>query len=52
MSKYNTKGYYDDPEEDDEDYYSPTDWDKGPFESDEDYEDRIQDQEDYLDSFN
>lgn len=31
-----------------EDPYSPTSWDKDPYESDEDYQDRIQDQEDWL----
>lgn len=33
------------------DYYSPTDWDREPGESDEDYEERVQDLEDYLESF-
>lgn len=37
---------------DDEDYYSPTDWDREAGESEEDYEERIQDLEDYLDSLN
>lgn len=36
----------------DEDYYSPTDWEKDPFETDEEYEERIQDQEDLLEYFN
>lgn len=34
------------------DYYSPTSWDRDPFESDDDYQERIQDQEDLLDYFN
>lgn len=34
---------------DEEDYYSPTSWDRNPYETDEDYEERMQDQEDYLD---
>ena len=33
------------------DYYSPTDWEREPRESDEDYKERIQDLEDYLESF-
>ena len=37
--------------EDEEDYYSPTSWDKDPFETQEEYEERIQDQEDLLDYF-
>ena len=35
----------------DDDFYSPTSWDKDPFETDEDYQDRIQDQEDLLEYF-
>ncbi len=31
--------------------YSPTSWDQLPGESDEDYADRVQDQEDWLESF-
>ena len=34
-----------------DDYYSPTDWEREPGESDEDYADRLQDLEDYMDSF-
>ena len=34
------------------DYYSPTDWGKDPRETDEDYEERIQDQEDLMDYYN
>lgn len=41
----------DEVEEYDDDFYSPTSWDRHPGESDEDYYDRIQDQEDYLESF-
>ena len=40
-----------DEEEYDDDYYSPTDWDRDPDEFDEDYEDRTQDLEDYLEYF-
>lgn len=36
----------------DEDFYSPTSWDKDPFETDEEYEERIQNQEDLLEYFN
>ena len=49
---------YDDPESDlesedeEEDYYSPTDWDREPDERDEDYAERIQDLEDFLDYYN
>lgn len=50
MNRYNTKGYDDDSEED-FDGYSQTSWEKDPFESNEDYADRIQDLEDYLESF-
>ena len=35
----------------DEDFCSPTSWDKDPFETDEEYEERIQDQEDLLEYF-
>ena len=41
----NDDKYEDDP-------YSPTSWDRHGDETDEDYEDRIQDQEDFLDYFN
>lgn len=41
---------YDDEEYED-DFYSPTSWDRLPGETDEQYADRIQDQEDYLESF-
>ena len=38
-------------DEDEEDFFSPTSWDKDPFESDEEYLlERIQDQEDWLES--
>ena len=37
------------PEEDD--IYSPTSWDKDPYETDEEYEDRIKDQEDLMEFF-
>lgn len=33
---------------DDDDMFSPTLWDKDPFETDEEYEERIQDQEDMM----
>lgn len=41
---------YEDEEEYD-DYYSPTDWERESGESDEDYADRLQELEDYMDSF-
>lgn len=41
-----------DDEWDDEESYSPTSWDRDPEESDDDYEDRMQDQEDMMDSWN
>ena len=37
-------------EEEDDEYYSPTDWSRDYGESDEDYEDRMQDLEDYAES--
>lgn len=37
--------------EDEEDYYSPTSWDREPDETDEEYQDRMQDQEDFLEHF-
>lgn len=43
-------GIYEDEEEVEEDFFSPTSWDKDPFESDEEYLERIQDQEDWLES--
>ena len=39
-------------ENEDEDYYSPTDWEREPGESDEDYQERLQDLEDMMDSWN
>ena len=54
FSSINRGREYDDDYEDDtdsEDYYSPTDWEKEPNESDEDYAERIQDLEDWLDNF-
>ena len=36
--------------DEEEDYYSPTDWEREPGESDEDYADRIQDLNDFLES--
>ncbi len=48
------KDEYDDIYEEDEeveDFYSPTSWDKDPYETDEEYLERIQDQEDWLESF-
>ncbi len=45
------KDYQNIDDEELEDYYSPTDWEREPGESDEDYEERIQDLEDFLESF-
>lgn len=45
------KKYHDEDEDDalEEDTgYSPLDWERDPFESDEDYKDRMQDMEDWL----
>ncbi|MDY5968124.1 MAG: hypothetical protein SPJ08_03880 [Sphaerochaetaceae bacterium] len=42
---------FEEPEEDEEDYYSPTSWDRDPDETDEEYQDRMQDQEDLLEYF-
>ena len=42
--------YSDDEQYDPEEEYSPTSWDKDPNESHEDYEERVQDLEDYLES--
>ena len=40
-----------DEEEEEEDFFSPTSWEKDPYESDEEYIERIQDQEDWLEYF-
>lgn len=40
-----------DEEEYEEDFYSPTSWEKDPFETDEEYQDRMQDQEDLLEYY-
>ena len=50
LIKKSRKGYYVD-EEDEEDY-SPTSWDRQSDESDEDYQERTDDQESYLDYLN
>ena len=43
---------YTPPEDDEEvDIYSPTGWERQVDESDEDYEERMDDQESYLESF-
>lgn len=34
--------------DEDDDYYSPTDWEQQPDESDTDYEERMEDQDSYL----
>ncbi len=44
--------YPENDDEQDDDYYSPTDWERQPDESDEDYEERMQDLEDLMDSWN
>lgn len=36
---------------DDDDMFSPTSWDKDLFETDEEYEERIQDQEDMMEYY-
>lgn len=36
---------------DDDDMFSPTSWYKDPFETDEEYEERIQDQEDMMEYY-
>ena len=36
---------------DDDDMFSPTSWDKDPFETDEEYEERIKDQEDMMEYY-
>ncbi|NPD82353.1 hypothetical protein HPS57_10275 [Prevotella sp. PINT] len=43
------KNYDDDEEEFDD--YTPTSWERQDDETDEDYEERTQDQEDWLESF-
>lgn len=43
--------YTEEENELDDDFYSPTSWDKDPFETDEEYEERIQDQEDLLEYY-
>lgn len=45
------KDYQNFDDEEYDDYYSPTDWNREPGESDEEYEERVQDLEDYLESF-
>lgn len=51
----NGKNFYrsksDDETDEDEDYYSPTSWERHPGESEEDYNDRIEDQEDFMDYY-
>lgn len=42
---------FEEPEEDEEEFYSPTSWDRDPDETDEEYQDRMQDQEDLLEYF-
>ena len=42
---------YEDGENEEEDNYSPTSWDPDPYETNEEYLERIQDQEDWLESF-
>lgn len=37
-------------EEEKEDFFSPTSWDKDPFETDEEYLDRLDDLNDYLEN--
>lgn len=43
---------WDDEWDDEEEGYSPTSWERDPDESDDDYYDRMQDQEDMMDSWN
>ena len=38
-------------EYEEDDYYSPTDWEREYGESDEDYAERLQDLEDWMESF-
>ena len=38
-------------EYEEDDYYSPTDWEREYGESDEEYSDRLQDLEDWMESF-
>lgn len=40
-----------DEEDNDDDYYSPTSWEREPGESDEDYNDRMEDQDSLMDYF-
>ena len=42
---------YEGDEDVEEDFFSPTSWEKDPDETDEEYIERIQDQEDWLESF-
>ena len=54
FSSMNRGREYDDDDEDDtdsEDYYSPTDWERESNESDEDYSERMQDLEDWMEAF-
>lgn len=37
--------------DDEDDMFSPTSWDKDPFETDEEYQERIQDQEDLMEYY-
>lgn len=48
MTNFNNKMRFIASYDDDDDYYSPTDWDQQPDESDTDYEERMDDQESYL----
>jgi len=59
MSRYDDYNDYDDDnydddvnkdsdDDDDDDYYSPTSWERFPDETDEDYRDRMEDQNSFL----
>lgn len=47
----NSNNYNDFDDEYEDDGYSPTSWERAPYESEEDYRDRMEDQESYLDYF-
>lgn len=48
-SQCNYSRSYDD--DDSDDYYSPTSWERDPEETDQDYADRMEEQQDWLESF-
>lgn len=51
MSEYNDEDYDDEESMNDDECWNSMSWDRGGNESEEDYNDRIRDLEDFLDRF-